>query len=76
MFESEYDTAYQPPICPDCGEELDYERCDQCEDGYSYHDCGEDCCACLRPEPNVTCDLCAGEGGWHICRNQACKGKA
>lgn len=32
--------------------------------GYSHHDCGEDCCACLDPEPNVPCDVCGGKGGW------------
>lgn len=40
--------------------------CEQCEDGYSYHDCGEDSCCCLNPEPNVVCDTCNGKGGWHI----------
>lgn len=33
-------------------------------EGYSDHDCGEDCCACLYPEDNVVCDICNGEGGW------------
>ena len=32
--------------------------------GYSGHDCGEDCCACLEPEENVVCTQCHGEGGW------------
>lgn len=27
-----------------------------------WHDCGEDCCSCLEPEPNVTCDVCDGTG--------------
>lgn len=53
--------------CARCGSSMDYERCDQCEDGYSHHDCGEDCCPCLDPEPNVVCDQCDGDGGWHTC---------
>jgi len=40
--------------------------CEQCEDGFSYHECGDDTCACLNPEPNVTCDICNGKGGWDI----------
>lgn len=27
-----------------------------------WHDCQEDCCACLEPELNVTCDECGGDG--------------
>lgn len=65
---------YEPLCCEHCGQELEYERCDQCEDGYSYHDCGEDCC-CLDPEPNVRCEQCGGKGGWHYCTNRACPGK-
>ena len=44
-------------------------ECSQCDPdyrGYSYHDCGEDCCACLDPQPNVVCDTCEGKGGWYI----------
>lgn len=33
-------------------------------EGYSHHDCGEDCCCCLNPEDNVVCDICEGKGGW------------
>jgi hypothetical protein len=33
-------------------------------EGYTDHDCGEDCCCCLNPEPNVRCDECDGKGGW------------
>jgi hypothetical protein len=40
--------------------------CEQCEDGYSYHDCGEDTCCCLYPEPNIVCDTCDGKHGWYI----------
>lgn len=63
------------PSCPHCGSGLDWQDCGACEDGYSYHDCGEDCCCCLDPEPNVTCDLCEGDGGWWWCWNRECPGK-
>ena len=53
--------------CEKCGNEMAWVDCYNCEDGYSDHDCGEDCCCCLYPEPNVTCDVCEGEGGWYIC---------
>lgn len=53
--------------CARCGSGCHYEHCGQCEDGYSDHDCGEDCCCCLYPEPNVVCDLCDGHGGWYLC---------
>lgn len=53
--------------CARCGSSCDYEHCGQCEDGFSDHDCGDDCCCCLYPEPNVVCDLCDGYGGWHNC---------
>lgn len=39
-------------------------HCEHCDDGFVGHDCGEDCCPCLEPEPNVVCDICDGEGGW------------
>jgi len=51
----------------ECGTELEWKECYNCEDGFSDHDCGEDCCCCLDPEPNVTCDICEGEGGWMAC---------
>ncbi len=53
--------------CARCGSSMDYEHCTDCEDGFSGHDCGEDCCCCLNPEDNVVCDICRGEGGWHRC---------
>lgn len=34
-------------------------------EGVTHHDCGEDTCACLNPEPNVTCEVCNGKGGWY-----------
>ena len=55
------------PVCKKCGNEMDWRDCYNCEEGYSYHDCGEDCCCCLDPEPNVRCDICEGKEGWHQC---------
>lgn len=42
----------------------DWQECWNCSDGFTGHDCGEDCCACLEPEDNVICDICDGDGGW------------
>lgn len=70
-----YEDDPSGPFCKDCGQDLDWEDCGQCEDGYSYHDCGEDCCCCLYPEPNVRCDLCDGNSGWWVCTNRDCPGK-
>lgn len=53
--------------CSVCGMEVDAESCDQCEDGLSGHDCGDDTCCCLRPEPNIICDSCGGTGYWWYC---------
>lgn len=53
--------------CPKCGHEAYTRRCG-CEDGYSYHDCGEDACCCLYPENNVQCDECDGHGDHLWCR--------
>lgn len=50
-----------------CGNELTWRDCYNCDEGYSDHDCGEDCCCCLNPEPNVRCDICEGKGGWMAC---------
>jgi intein-encoded DNA endonuclease-like protein len=36
----------QEAICPHCGSDLMWIECEHCEDGYSYHDCGEDTCCC------------------------------
>lgn len=70
-----YEDEPSDPYCEHCGQDLDWEDCGQCEDGYSYHDCGEDCCCCLYPEPNVVCDQCDGNGGWWLCTNRGCSGK-
>src|SRR5262245_30853557 len=70
-----YEDEPSGPYCQHCGQELDYEECDQCEDGFSDHDCGEDTCCCLDPEPNVRCEQCGGKGFWFFCTNPACPSK-
>ena len=34
-----------------------------------FHDCGQDCCCCLHPELDLNdeCEVCHGEGRYHIC---------
>ncbi len=54
-------------ICAKCEGDLDWEDCPNCEEGYSHHDCGEDCCACRNPQPNVICTTCDGKGGRFRC---------
>ena len=54
--------------CGRCGSGVEIVDCWDCGgDGYSYHDCGEDCCVCLYPEPNVVCDTCGGERSFGHC---------
>lgn len=71
-------------LCPKCGHYTYMKDCAYCDPGdfgdlvgFSHHDCGEDCCACIDPEPNVMCDVCEGKGryqwcpecGWDLIRN-------
>jgi len=56
------------PHCRDCGCEMEWQECPDCEEGFSYHDCGEDTCCCKNPEPNVVCETCSGEDGWWVCQ--------
>ena len=56
-------------LCPACGCDTFYERCWDCGgEGYSGHDCLDDTCACLEPEPNVICETCDGEGVLKKCQ--------
>lgn len=56
--------------CPKCGERTYRRDCNSCDgDGAGEHDCGEDCCVCLEPEPTGTCDECSGHGWHNSCRN-------
>jgi len=59
------------PTCAQCGNETQWRDCTNCVDGMVDHDCGEDVCCCLDPEPNVRCDICCGKGGWLQCWNCA-----
>jgi len=55
-------------LCPRCECcELVTEECEQCEEGYSGHDCGEDCCCCADPEDNLVCEFCRGRGYFEVC---------
>lgn len=60
-------------LCPRCSKdklccEIGWVDCWECDgEGVSGHDCGEDCCCCLYPEDNVTCNICDGDGGWWEC---------
>lgn len=53
--------------CARCGSSAESHRCDRCHDGLDGHECGEDCCCCAYPEPNVLCQHCNGEAVWHEC---------
>lgn len=39
-----------------------WDTCWHCHGDGGFHDCGEDCCPCADPEPNVTCPECDGTG--------------
>lgn len=68
LIETCEDEPSAGPPCPSCGREQEWEECD-CEDGYVGHDCGEDTCCCLDPEPNEKCGTCGGDGGYWVCTN-------
>lgn len=53
--------------CGVCGAYMDRETCWQCGGEGGHHDCGEDCCCCLHPENNVTCEECHGDGTYLVC---------
>ena len=53
------------PLAEPTGSDDEWVECWNCGgDGYADHDCGEDCCCCADPEPNVVCHVCHGKGGW------------
>lgn len=62
-----YDISETP--CPNCKHGHTHRSECGCEDGYSHHNCGEDCCMCLYPDPNIVCDDCQGRGGHNWCPN-------
>jgi hypothetical protein len=53
--------------CARCGSSVEWLNCWNCVEGYTHHDCGEDCCCCVNPEDNVVCDECRGAGGEMHC---------
>lgn len=58
--------------CARCGSSCGWQDCESCVDGYSSHNCGEDCCFCDDPdEYNVPCDFCRTKGGWWVCLSDA-----
>jgi hypothetical protein len=63
-------TFEEVPIdeCGKCHSEREWKECWNCGgEGFSHHDCGEDCCCCAEPEDNVSCDICEGHGGFYVC---------
>ena len=64
------DHAYECQ-CARCGSSCDWVQCENCDDGYDGHDCGEDCCACAEPEENMLCQICDGYSGWWACMSSA-----
>lgn len=58
--------------CARCGTYAEWRDCEECDGlGLLDHDCGEDCCVCANPEPNVPCEYCFGHGGWWECMNES-----
>ena len=64
----EHDNFRDRIECPQCKCcEADLFECENCDEGFTDHDCGEDTCCCLEPDNNVVCDICHGNGTWIIC---------
>lgn len=59
--------GFHEPTCGRCAASTTWVECEQCDEGFTHHDCGEDCCACLDPEDNVVCDICLGSCGRYVC---------
>ena len=74
MTEVESDKGFNV-YCKKCRGQVEWQECLNCEEGYSYHNCGEDTCACLNAENNVQCDVCNGNGGWWKCHSCESKEK-
>jgi hypothetical protein len=66
------------PYCEHCGEELDWEECDQCGgDGeFDWEDLQFEDPLWYQPGDTEECAQCRGEGGWWWCLNKQCKEKA
>jgi len=73
MIEVESDKDGHNVWCKKCKGQVEWEECQDCEDGYSAHDCGEDTCCCVNQEKNVECQTCKRQEGWWRC--YACEQK-
>lgn len=63
-FSASQPSPNDPPTCSEeCGGN-GWIQCWDCGGAGGYHDCGDDCCPCLSPEPNVVCTTCSGAGIW------------
>lgn len=54
--------------CKICGEELQWNECTECEDGY--YDAYEEDPLWYEPGEVKPCPTCKGKGGWNVCWNQ------
>lgn len=62
-------------LCSKCRTPHEWFECESCGgEGMDGHDCGEDVCCCLDPEPNVPCHDCGGSGKVHACPRCAAGG--
>ncbi len=56
-------------ICA-CGEEMERESCEQCDDGYTFDGQLYDMDPLwYDPHDVAPCSLCLGAGGWWVCPN-------
>lgn len=61
------DTRERDVQCARCGSSCSADDCATCDGtGEVDHDCGEDVCCCLHPEPGVCAD-CDGSGTAYHC---------
>jgi len=64
------DAPDEIPTCPRCGQQLEWEECGQCDDGW--FDAYEDDPMWYAPGDVLRCDQCLGHGGWWVCTNLDC----
>lgn len=62
------------PTCERCGQDLDWQNCWNCEDGFLGSDCIDDLChgndECIHGDAGrIRCDVCKGDGGYFMCWN-------
>lgn len=72
LWDDGADDATHEGDCPICGFYTEWETCWECHGEGGFHDCGEDCCACLdKDEITEECGTCGGAGGYRVCPNAA-----